>query len=210
MKTNRCAVAALGSWAWALLLLSSSVVSAEPQVGGGGGGAVQGPVVPGAASFTAQERARVELLLRAYDHSPDADAFKLAARDPQGVLLAILDDPQAREIERLQAIDALGTLPDARARLKLSELVASAWDEKASKRRVHRAIQALMRGFGAKAQPEVLALLDHPDLQVRMTVAAAVGRFGDSQGRASLRAHLAREAEPLVREAIVEHGAELR
>lgn len=156
------------------------------------------------------ERARVETLLLGYDVVSSPEQLRAAAADPQALLLQIEADPKASPILKLQAIDAMGRVPDARTHQRLQALVQEIWQHDPAPRRSHRAIGALMQGHAKQAQPQVLALLDHPDVQVRLTVAHAIAHFGDEAGKQALRDHQLQEKDPVVQETIAELVPALR
>ncbi len=157
------------------------------------------------------DRAQMELVLMGYDRIASLEQLTSAAKDPQATLLAIEADPKSSEIMRLQATDAMGRLPDARTVARLKTLVSETSTHTTAPRQSHRAINALMQAQGAKAQPVILALLAHPDIQIRLTVAHAVVRFGDKAGKNSLRAHIThQEKDPMVHDEIAKLVAEIR
>jgi HEAT repeat protein len=163
-----------------------------------------------ASAQDAQPRAQLETLLLGYDVVSTPDQLRAAAKDPQAALLQIEADPKASPILRLQAIDAMGRVPDARTQQRLQTLVAEAWSHDQAPRRTHRAINALMQAHAATAQPSVLKLLAHPDVQVRLTVAHAIAHFGDDAAKQALRDHAQREEDPIVLETIAELVPALR
>lgn len=152
------------------------------------------------------ERENVTVLLKAYDTFPQASAFKSVAEDPRTVLMEIVSDSAEPEIIRLQALDALSLFPDTQVRRVFQQVVADAWGHERAPRATHNAINGLMFGWGALALDDVLPLMKHPDLQVRLTVVHAVGNSGGDAGRAALRAQFQVEKDPYVREAIQSHA----
>lgn len=162
--------------------------------------------LPAGAHHKEPERESVTLLLRAYDTFPDAAAFKAVSQDPRTVLFDIVTDSTETEIMRLQALDALSLFPDADVRSLFRQVVADSWGHELAPRETHNAINGLMFGWGEAALGDVLPLLKHPDLQVKLTVVHAVGTSGGEAGRTALRAQLAVEKDPLVREAIQNHA----
>ncbi len=156
------------------------------------------------------ERENITTLLRAYDAFPKATAFKSVAEDPRTVLLEIVADDSEPEIIRLQALDALSLFPDADVRQVFRKVVAESWDHSQAPRATHNAINGLMFGWGEAALDDVLPLLSHPDLQVRLTVVHAVGKSGGDAGRTALQAQLNDEKDPYVREAIQIHAKSIR
>jgi hypothetical protein len=156
------------------------------------------------------ERENVTTLLKAYDAFPKATTFKSVAEDPRTILLEIVSDSTEPEIVRLQALDALSLFPDGDVRQVFRQVVADSWDHTLAPRATHNAINGLMYGWGEAALDDVLPLLSHPDLQVRLTVVHAVGKSGGDVGRAALRAQLADEKDPYVREAIQKHANSIR
>ena len=161
---------------------------------------------PGSTQVNKEHRAKVEMLLKAYDGFPDIGQFKAAADDPRAVLLEIESDPSASEIVRLQALDGLSLFPNDVVRSRFRTIVTASKGSNPAPRATHNAINGLIHGWGQAAVPEVLALLEHPDVQVRLTVVVAVGRSGGASGHAALRAHLGREKDPVVREFIETHA----
>ena len=158
------------------------------------------------AQTKAEQVQRVQLLLNAYDRAPDAAQFKRAATDPRSILLDIESNPSSPEYLRLRALDALSLFPDEQVRARFRTILKDATGQNPAPRAVHNSINGLMLGWGAESNEELLALLAHPDIQVRLTVAVAVGRSGGISGRNALRSHLGREKDPLVREFIETHA----
>jgi HEAT repeat protein len=159
-------------------------------------------VMPGAAlAFHPKEVENIKTMLMAYDAFPSATDFKKVSTDPRGVLLVIWQDKANTSIVRLQALDALSLFPDEDVRALFREILSKAAQDPAPAE-VHRAVNGLLHGFGESAVEDVAPLLQHRDVQVRLTVAHAVGTSGGASGRALLRAHLADEPNKVVREQI--------
>jgi hypothetical protein len=158
------------------------------------------------AQDTKTDRDRVQLLLMAYDHFPNAAQFEAASPNPRKILLEIAGDGTESEIVRLQALDGLSLFPDASVRTHFRHILGEARGTTPAPRATHNAINGLVHGWGLAAAPDVLAMLTHPDPQVRMTVVHALRKVGDAHTRAALRDHLSREKDPIVQELIETHA----
>ncbi len=153
------------------------------------------------AQDKAAEREAVQMLLMPYDKFPAADDFKRVSKDPRAVILAVWRDKKSSEILRLQALDALSLFPNEEVRALYLEILSGDWGKEAP-REAHRAINGLMLAFGESAVMDVAPLLTHADVQVRLTAAHALSKFGGESGRQLLLAHRDDETDKIVRESI--------
>ena len=155
------------------------------------------------------ERARVLMLLKAYDSFPTAAQFKSVARNPQGLLFDIYQDTTVNHGVRLQALDALSLMPDDEVKALFLDILGGCWTPPTA-RDCHRALNGLMHGFAATSLDDAAAFLQHPDLQMRLTAVHAIARSGGDPGRDTLLTHLNHEKSPLVRTTIEKMTARLR
>lgn len=154
-------------------------------------------------------RATVTMLLMAYDTFPSADDFKRVTDDPRAELLAIYNDPDTKRIVKLQAIDALALFPNKDVRALYQRILAMPFDGDAPNE-VHRAINGLMQAFGKDAISDVAPMLDHSDVQLRLTAVHALGLRGEQEGVALMRIRMDKETHPVVREEIARRIATIR
>lgn len=154
------------------------------------------------------ERQAVRLLLGAYDAPPDAAAYKAAAQEPEAVLLEIAGDAEEPGRVRRAALGALSRFPSAEVRALYGGILKETAAAPVGSREGHVVIMNVLAAFGEEALPEVLPLLAHPDVQVRLSVVAAVGRRGGAAGLQALREHA--DADPAVRAAIRDVAAQVK
>lgn len=164
---------------------------------------------PDTAHADDKTRATVTMLLMAYDTFPSADDFKRVTDDPRAELLAIYHDPDTKRIVKLQAIDALALFPDKEVRALYQRILAMPFDGDAPNE-VHRAINGLMQAFGKDAISDVAPMLDHSDVQVRLTAIHALGLHGEQEGVALMRIRMDKETHPVVREELAKRIATIR
>jgi len=143
------------------------------------------------------ERARVEALLLGYHSSPDRAALEAATPDPEGTLLGLLADKSRSPVVRLRVVDALGHVPSLRVRGVLHRMARS--DAAPVVDRAHAAT-ALLFAWGDGALHSVEPLLRAADPVLRLAVADGLVRYAGRAGRRAVRAALAREKAPALRD----------
>jgi len=140
----------------------------------------------------------VELLL-AYDHAPARKAFEAATDDPVAALLAVRADARQPDVVRLRALDALSLFPSLEVRGLLHRI---ATDRTAPTAARHHAAVGLVSAWRSGALASVEPLLRDPDPALRITVADVLLRHGGAAARRAVRAAVAAEKLPEVRQAL--------
>ncbi len=131
--------------------------------------------------------------LSAYHASPTRDELDdIAPPDTTTAWLrAFASAPASRPSMRTRAIDALGHYQDPKTRGFLERIVADPSSVEAPARVAdamrHHAITSLARAHGDAALDTLAPLLESDDLQVRLTTAVALGKYGGQRSRERLR-----------------------
>jgi hypothetical protein len=158
-----------------------------------------------AAGEAPPTRAEVEAALRKspHDAAAEAEVVRLVAR-AEALLIAIVDDSAAEEAVRGRAVAALAHSRSARAHVFLENLIIRKAPSSAAVDRLllRRAAVALGWQAGPRVVETVAPLLDHPDPEVRLDAAVALGLCRAHDAEKPLRARLADEQDPAVRHQI--------
>jgi HEAT repeat protein len=164
--------------------------------------ALPGPVLAAPTRAARASRADVEKRLRASERSLAAgDLLQLGGAEAEAVLVAIARDRKAEPLLRTRATAALGVAVTPAARAFLLEVVRrGAPEADATERGVLRRAAVALGWQGGPGAPEPLAgLLDHPDPEVRIDAALALGLTRLPTAAQLLRGHLPVEKDPRVR-----------
>jgi hypothetical protein len=146
---------------------------------------------------TATERARIELLLSAYEGFPKAGHFLKISDDPGAIMRDIAQDPDTKAHIRLGALSAMALFPDEKTwQFYLTEMDKGAGTP--APRAIHQVLGGLALGFGPRAVPVLARALRHADTQVRMTAAHALGTVGTDDARGAILEQADREKDPVV------------
>ncbi len=144
-------------------------------------------------------RASVRQLLSGIEDVPtDADWRRVGDR-ALPLLIELYNDPREAPYVRLRAVGATAAFPVPAVRTFL-RAVARAPEQ--SDLFVAEAVEALARGFGAAAVPDVAAFLGHEEPVVREAAARALARVGGDDARRALRERLRVEPLDYVRETL--------
>jgi hypothetical protein len=136
-------------------------------------------------------RERLIFLLSGYEYFPSRETLDELAAPSR---IAELGREFARSTERshtlrLRAVDMLGFYDDDATVGYLRSLVADPPEDLPAKqqriRRLmrHHAMTSLARSQGARALDDLRPLLDHGDLQLRLSAISAIGKHGGAKGR---------------------------
>ena len=175
-----------------LLLLSPLLSAATPDGGGADAGARGAP-----------GRAQVEAGLRKTGRDGDAELHRLAATQ-ELLLMTIAEDPGADELVRGRALAALAYARSARVHGFLENFIIRKTPSSAPLDRtlLRRAAVALGWQAGPRVVETLAPLLDHPDREVRLDAAVALGMSRERDAEKPLRAHLSEEQDPAVKRQI--------
>jgi hypothetical protein len=175
-----------------LLGLSLFLSAAGPDGGGDAG-------TRGAAGG----RADVEAGLRKTGREGDAELHRLAAGQ-EVLLMAIAEDPTADELVRGRALAALAYARGARVHAFLENFIIRKTPSSSPLDRtlLRRAAVALGWQAGPRVVDTLEPLLDHPDREVRLDAAVALGMSRERSAEKPLRAHLSEEQDPAVKRQI--------
>jgi HEAT repeat protein len=148
-------------------------------------------------------RADVEAGLRKTGRDGDAELHKLAAGQ-ELLLMAIAEDPTADELLRSRALAALAYAHSGRVHAFLENFIIRKTPSSAPVDRtlLRRAAIALGWQAGPRVVDTLAPLLDHPDRDVRLDAAVALGMSRERGAEKPLRAHLGEEQDPAVKRQI--------
>lgn len=162
----------------------------------------QGAIPPGSPDAEAPTpesptAAAVAELLMGIEDVPSLEAWRAMGPGVVPALARIASDRQQPGFVRLRAVQAAGAFATAPARTLLRRALRSGDPMMA-----REAAIALARAFGRASIADVAPLLAHPDSAVREGAIRALASIDDDLARGRLRARLAREADPVLREQI--------
>lgn len=119
------------------------------------------------------------------------------------LLRSFATSPERRPSMRTRAVDALGFYEDAETRAFLEELVARPRASGASERVAdlmrHHAVTSLARAHGDDALETLAPLLEHDDVQLRMTAVVALAKHGSQRAHRRLAELRAQTDDDLIR-----------
>jgi HEAT repeat protein len=158
----------------------------------------------GGAPTARPERAAVEVRLRANTLPVSAADWLELGTGIDEVLIAIAGDPKADLQLRARAVSALGNLSTRPGRAFLEAVVKQKASAKDAGDRLLLRKAALALGWtgGARVPAQLGPLLEHPDPDVRLDVALALGLTRSEEAADVLRKHFDLEPAPKVRSQI--------
>lgn len=155
----------------------------------------------GQGSLVATPRAALLAHLRRHELPPSPDGIEKLGPGVDGELAAIAGDPKLEILIRARAVSALGSCKTAMAKRFLINMVETRAQAKAPDDRLLLRKAALSLGWlgGLEAPPRLGPLLDHPDPDVRLDAALALGLTRLAASADMLRRHLSTERDARVR-----------
>lgn len=142
---------------------------------------------------------RLLVLLSGHHGIPSRDELEAAVPDVRSLLWQVAMEREQHPIQRDRAIAALAWWGDEEVQELYRDLIRSA-DTSTMLR--HRVVGLAARYFGEASIEDISPLLDHPDLQLRLTAADALGQIDTATSRALLREALHEGTPALLRERI--------
>jgi len=139
-------------------------------------------------------------LLRAPHPQIQGPALARIGRDVPALLVEYATSVDQPVQVRLRALAWLQWFPSSQSKAVLSEVLHG---RKVDVRTTRVCLRALAFGFGAEMVPTEREYLEHKDVHVREAAAMALGDIDDRRVRDVLVAHLDREREIVVRDAIM-------
>ena len=122
-------------------------------------------------TFTTAQHKHVRLLLSAHHQLPAKAHFEKVSPNVQALLFDVASDKDTFEYHRLRALEALGMYwKDQKAFALYGTLLASSKTAEGTK---HRLMMMSTKYYGAKGLVHIKGFIDHKDLQLRWTAAAA-------------------------------------
>lgn len=163
------------------------------------------PPTPPPADTPERRRERVVFLLSGYEFFPTrADLDRIGTPAQLIPLLdTLLADTSTREVLKLRVVEALGLYAEPQAHAPLIRIVRAETrrlqpeDRRFATALRHRAISALARGAQGASLPTLAPLLDHDDLQLRLSTIIALGKHARPAADAALTARLKKATEPV-------------
>lgn len=135
--------------------------------------------------------------LSGIEDPPTAESLRALGEAVGPELLEIAQDTEVGKSKRGRAVHALGWFPTPAARSFLDLAIAGQ-----DARLARKAAYALANGWGDAALPQLSGALASTDVQTRIAAAGALAIVGTEPAREALKARLADESEPAVRESI--------
>lgn len=152
------------------------------------------------------ERSRIEMLLSGYHDAPSRKSLERASADPLPILLDLSVDPGVRSKVRASALHAMRLFPeDDRVWRRYIDQLEDSWSVPAPAS-AHTVLLSMPQGFGIRATEVLLFYLEHPDPQLRMTSAHALGTLRTARGYLAIHARAARESDKVVRQYLEEQA----
>lgn len=148
-----------------------------------------GTTLPQATPFSLEQHKQVRLLLSAYHELPPQKTFESVSPKVQDLLHEVATTPNVFVMHKVRAIEALGMYwKDPRALALHGQLLGDAKTKDSTK---HRLILMTTAHFGARGLVHLTGLMDHKDVQMRMSAAyAAMQLPKDATARGMLSARL--------------------
>lgn len=144
---------------------------------------------------------RLEQMLLSIHEPPTAEALKEVSEDVVDLLEKLYRDPDTGPTVRLRALEALSHFPEPGVKRIYQELLAAPGTPEPE---LLAAITGALFAFKEEAADMVAPLLEHEEVQVRLTTVQRLASHGGEKGRQHLLSAYAREAAPLVRKRISE------
>jgi HEAT repeat protein len=161
--------------------------------------AVSISLVTPSAHATPPSKAQVRQLLSGYEDVPGAETWRRLGPETLAVLVSLYDDPEEAPYVRLRAVSVVSHYPTPATR---TFLLAVARAPRQSDLFVREAVLSLGAAFGPRAVDDIRPFLASRHVVVREGATLALSRVGTDAAREALRARLAVEPAPHVREAI--------
>ena len=146
-----------------------------------------------------KERRQIELLLSGYEFTPDRNALERASDAPLGVLFEIADDPAVTPHLRSAALHAMIHYANADVWKRYMHALEGSWVVPAPSD-THVVLLTIPKGFPNASKDLLVLYLGHPDEQVRMTAAHALGKLDLPEVAEVILAQADREQDKVVRQ----------
>lgn len=149
-------------------------------------------------------RAKVERLLGGYEFVPTPAQIRELGAGADRVLIAIGNDPEARDIRRIRAFGVLGYVPSVEGeqacRQALKEGLGARGLDAYRVGACAETLGIIGAALGHSVWAALVPLLDHGAVIVRSGAARGLGAAGEAAALPALRARLTVEQDTLVRE----------